>query len=135
MYLMRCNHLDSSAHTLGTALRMPTMTKKTTTRNKMPAHKPVKDVSRFSSLVSRQRRMVRPCMRPGQKYCNKRDKLLSMLSWKRDTLKFKIQRIESPIELMQPNEDETQDDDGSRCESSTGVVNGRNSRRGGDDRR
>ena len=64
---------------------------------------------RFSSLVLRQRRMVRPCVRPGQKYCDKRDKLLSMLSWKRDTLKYKLQRIESLIERMQPSDDETQE--------------------------
>ena len=64
---------------------------------------------RFSSLVSQPRRMNRPCVRPGQKYCDKRDKLLSMLSWKRDTLKYKLQRIESLIERMQPNDDETQE--------------------------
>ena len=65
--------------------------------------------NRFSSHVSRQRRMDRPCVRPGQKYCDKRDKLLSMLSWKRDTLKYKLQRIESLIERMQPSDDETQE--------------------------
>ena len=64
--------------------------------------------SRFS-FVSRQRRMDRPCVRPGQKHCDKRDKLLSMLSWKRDTLKYKLQRIESFIERMQPSDDETQE--------------------------
>ena len=38
---------------------------------------------RLSSFVSRQRRMNRPCVRLGQKHCDTRDKLLSMLSWKR----------------------------------------------------
>ena len=66
---------------------------------------------RFSWYVSRRRRMDRPnCVRPGQKYCDKRHKLLSMLSWKRDTLKYKLQRIESCIERMQhPSDDETQE--------------------------
>ena len=64
---------------------------------------------RFSSLVSRRRRVDRPCVRPGHKYCDKRSKLLSMLSWKRDTLKYKLQRMESFIERMQPSDDETQE--------------------------
>ena len=64
---------------------------------------------RFSSLVSRRRRMDRPCVRPGQKHCDKRDKLLSMLSWKRGTLKYKLQRIESFIERIHPSDDETQE--------------------------
>ena len=64
---------------------------------------------RFSWYVSRQRRLDRPCVRPGQTYCDKRHKLLSMLSWKRDTLKYKLQRIESCIERMQPSDDETKE--------------------------